>query len=258
MTKNEMVDSEIVKAIKKSSEKFKQLYPILEDANGQIIDGEHRRIAIKNPDTRKLDYIKTKKDRLEARLVANHARKGQNKKTWEFTLNELATILEREGVEGIGMKIASETGLPYRTIMRYLPNEFKDITQSQRASHPRLPHGTQKTAEKTKLATAQSLVQTPAESIPEKIISEPKKTLQINKISEGKNSWKNLKERPKITVQRFSNQSWRAIIVPKDFFEKLENACSKRDLDIEKAITFALMKLLEDVRSKGKCLQETI
>lgn len=73
-----MVDTEVVKAIKKSAEKFKQLYPILEDAHGQIIDGEHRRVALNSPDTRRLDYIKTKRDRLEARLIANHARRGQN------------------------------------------------------------------------------------------------------------------------------------------------------------------------------------
>lgn len=243
------IDSNVVQSIKKSSEKFGQLYPILVDFNDETIDGIHRQIALDNPKIYKVEGIKTKRDRLEARLVANHARKGQHKSTWVPTLNELAKILERQGVEKIGMKIAEETGLPYRTIMRYLPSEFKDKAQAERASHPRLPAGSPlETLEK---ATAKSLVPSPAKTNAEisKIPTQP-----VNEVVEY--NIDRDQPKPRIEVKRFPNQPWRAIIVPKDFFEKLEKASMRRNVDIENAITLALMKLLQDLRSKKGCLQE--
>lgn len=244
--KNENIDPDVVKAIKKSVEKFRQFYPILLDVNGEVIDGEHRKEAIDNPETKKLSFIKTKRDRLEARLITNHARKGQNKKTWQFTLNELATILENNGIDGIGKKIASETGLPYRTIMRYLPSKFKNQAQAGRASHPRLPHGSPE-VEKTE-ALAKSLVQSP--TIAEKEISESISTIPSKGNLEEFKYAVSTKELPKIRIQRFSNQPWKAIIVPNNFFEKLERACIKRHTDLEETITLALVKLLEDLKGK--------
>lgn len=257
MGKNaETIDREIVKSIKKSAEKFKQMYPILLDANEEIIDGQHRRMAFNNPETRKLDFIRTKKERLEARLVANHARKGQGKKYWEPTLNELALILQREGVDKIGIKISEETGLPYRTIMRYLSSEFKDQAQSQRASHPRLPTVSREKKLETE-ALAKSLVPSPAKTTPEKTTSESEVSQPVTG-EEILEEYKVAKEEemPRVKIQRFSNQPWKAIIVPKDFFEKLDKACIRRKIDIERAVTLALLKLLEDLRSKAKCLEE--
>lgn len=254
MVKNEETDSDVVKAIKKSVEKFKQFYPILLDANGEIIDGQNRRVALTNPDTRKLDFIKTKKDRLQARLITNHARKGQSKKTWVHTLNELATILEKDGIESIGKKISEETGLPYRTIMRYLPAKFKDQAQSLRASHPRLPRSTQKKLESLESVTetqSTALPQLPAKSPAKKIPSIPSQS--ITQVTDHYESL-NKEDRPKIKVQRFSNQPWKAVIVPKDFMTKLERACEKKNIDIEEAISLALLKLLYELR--GKKLEE--
>ena len=253
MVKTERLDKNVTKSIKKSSEKFKQMYPVLVDANGELIDGQHRSLIFKNPDKRKLDFIKTKKQRLEARLVANHARKGQNKKTWEYSLDELALILEREGIEKIGMSIASETGLPYRTIMRYLPSKYKDEAQSKRASHPRMPHGNQIKGENKANSSGNEKVEIegipmvnssrPAlpPSIPEKV--PPEKVLEDLKSMSGKTS-------PKIEVKSFANQTWKAIILPKDFYTSLSLACEKHRLDMEEVITLALMKLLDNLRRK--------
>lgn len=247
LTKNEEIDTDVVKAIKKSAVKYRQFYPILLDINEEIIDGEHRRVAFPNPDTKKLPFIKTKRDRLEARLITNHARKGQSKKTWEFTLNELATILENDGIDGIGMKIASETGLPYRTIMRYLPSKFKD----QRMQEVRKARCNVAT-EEGKSVKAPSLVLSPAKTIAEKRIPETKRTMPTMKILEEYKQSMGSKELPKIRIQRFSNQPWKAIIVPNDFFEKLEKACFKRDMDLEETLTLALVKLLDDLKGKNQ------
>lgn len=226
MVKNvEKIDKDIVKTIKDSSKKFGQLYPVLLDANDEIIDGEHRKQAIKNVSVVKLDSIKTKKDRLEARLVANHARKGQDASTWIPTLTELAKILAREGIEKIGLEIAEQTGLPYRTLMRYLPDEFKDLAQSQRASKPRLPSGIQKEGE-FETPSSSEVITTKVESLPQD------------------------KNRPKIAVREFKNQPWNAIIVPKDFYGKLKETCDKKGVNLEEEVTLALMRLLEELRRK--------
>lgn len=230
MPKNvKKIDQNVIKSIKTSSKKFGQLYPILIDSHNQIIDGEHRRVALNNAKTFKLEKIKTKKDRLEARLVANHARKGQHKSTWIPTLSELAKILEREGIEKIGMHIAEETGLPYRTIMRYLPQEFKDEAQVKRASYPR------NTQTKNKLVKERLPIDSPTKD-PEEILG-----YKIN----------SNQPKPKIILQRFSNQPWKAVLIPKVFYEKLEKASIKRNLNIEEVITIAFMKLLEDL-GRGK------
>lgn len=258
MTKSkEKVDQNVIDSIKKSSEKFRQMYPILVDANDELIDGRHRSKVFKNPETKKLDFIKTKKERLEASLVANHARKGQNKSTWEFTLKELAKVLEREGVEKIGLRIAEETGLPYRTLMRFLPSKFKDQAQSERASKPRLPIDSRipEETERESVATAQSLVQPPAKTngeIHESRKEEPLSAMEI--LKEYKDAVK--EDMPRIKIKEFANQPWKAIILPKDFFEKLRQACERSRLDMEEVITLALLRVLEDLRRKNRCLEK--
>jgi len=253
MTKTLKVDKEVIDSIEKSSKKFGQLYPVLVDINGKLIDGENRKKVFENPSIKKLGNIKTKKDRLEARLVANHARKGQHKQTWVLTLDQLALILEREGVESIGIQIAKETGLPYRTLMRYLPSQFKNQAQSIRASHPRLPHGTPLPEETETSTSASSLVQSPAKTKGEVHVHQSQEKIPASEILED---FKPLvgKAVPKIEIKRFPNQPWKAIILPRDFFEKLESACSKSRVDMEEVVSLALLKLLEDLRRKNRCL----
>jgi len=248
MRKNDKTNKDLVEAIKKSSKKFQQFYPILLDANGEIIDGEHRKKAIQNARTLKLRNIKSKKERLCARLITNHARKGQNKDTWVETLTQLGLIFQREGCEKIGQRIAEETGLPYRTLMRYLPNQFKDEEQSKRASHPRLPHGIQKMETTVPQTTAGT------QSSAEKRKKRQEPTVQnapvpVSKVIE---EFKPLYDKPlpRIEIKEFANQPWKAIIVPEDFYEKLRHICDKRGVHLEEAISFALMKLLEDLRRK--------
>jgi len=243
MGKNvEKIDPNVVKTIKKSSKKFGQLYPILLDANEEIIDGEHRKKALEKPNILKLPNIKTKKDRLEARLIANHARKGQHKTTWTPTLNELAKLLAREGVEKIGMKIAEETGIPYRTLMRYLPNEFKDKAQAQRASHPRLSNGNHEKVKESQPSETKHLPEKTEKGIDTKEVS----SQQLGNLDEYEALSE--KPRPKIEIKEFRNQPWKAIIIPEEFYSKLEKACAKRDLNLQETVTLALMKLLEDLR----------
>jgi len=249
MGKNEKerIDEDVVEAIKNSAKKRGQLYPILVDANDIIIDGEHRNRAIKDPNIVKLPQVKSKKDRLEVRLIANHARKGQDRSSWVPTLTELAKEFQKEGIlEKIGMKISEETGVPYRTLMRYLPDEFKDQAQSSRASHPR---------SEEKKSDSLAL---PQES--EEELSTEERKSSAERVTESKSlpvtevlkEYEDIKDKPKphIEVKEFKNQRWKAIIVPEDFYEKLKEVCERNHIDLQEAVTLALVKLLEDLRRK--------
>ena len=77
---------------------FRQLYPVLVDEAGEVIDGKHRLQADPNWKKMKVEGIKTTKDRLIARMVANGCRReipAKEKKRW---VNDLARILEKESV----------------------------------------------------------------------------------------------------------------------------------------------------------------
>jgi len=128
--------------LKSSSEKIGQLYPILVDFHGNIIDGEHRFGADENWRRVKLEHIKTEKDRLVARIVSNNARRSVSSLEKKELLGSLGEIYFREGIEPgkIAYEIAEETGMSYQWVMKYLPYRYKDCLQSDRAK-PALRHG---------------------------------------------------------------------------------------------------------------------
>jgi hypothetical protein len=121
--------------LKSSSGKIGQLYPILVDYHGNIIDGEHRFSVNKKWKMVKLEHIKTEKDRLIARIIGNTLRRSVPSTEKKELLDRLGEILLSEGIENgkIAYKIAEETGMSYQWVMKYLPERFKDHLQSERA-----------------------------------------------------------------------------------------------------------------------------
>lgn len=121
--------------LKSSSERVGQLYPILVDYYGEIIDGQHRFDIDEKWRKVRLEQIKTEKDRLIARIVSNTVRRTVPQKEKKQWLRRLGEIFLNEGVElgRIAYKIAEETGMSYRWVTKYLPNDFKDDLQSDRA-----------------------------------------------------------------------------------------------------------------------------
>jgi len=116
---------------------FRQLYPILVDEAGEVIDGKHRLQADPNWKKMKVEGIKTTKDRLIARMVANGCRReipAKEKKRW---VNDLAKILKKEGIRaggktfppdyeiGIATTISRLTGWTEPTVHKYLADRFK-------------------------------------------------------------------------------------------------------------------------------------
>ena len=122
--------------LKCSSERIGQLYPILVDYHGNIIDGEHRFSVDEKWRKVRLEHIKTEKDRLIARIISNTVRRSVPSKEKTELLERLGEIYLNEGVKPgkISHKIMEETGMSYRWVMKYLPYRFKDDAQSERAS----------------------------------------------------------------------------------------------------------------------------
>jgi hypothetical protein len=59
----------MISELRSSSERIGQLYPILLDYHGNIIDGEHRHGADEGWRTIRLEHIRTEKDRLIASIL---------------------------------------------------------------------------------------------------------------------------------------------------------------------------------------------
>ena len=127
----------LLEDFKSSAEKVGKLYPILEDFYGNIIDGEHRLEADEDWPKIRLESVKTEKDRIIIRLIGNACRRTVPAQEKIDMLDKLGSILLKEGLKPgeIAEKIAEDTGMSYRWVVKYLPKEYKDPTQSRRRSH---------------------------------------------------------------------------------------------------------------------------
>lgn len=119
---------------KSSAQKVGKLYPVLEDFYGNIIDGQHRLEADEDWPRIRLESIKTEKDRIIVRLIGNACRRSVPAQEKTDMLDKLGSILLKEGLKPgeIAEKIAEDTGMSYRWVVKYLPEKYKDFTQSQR------------------------------------------------------------------------------------------------------------------------------
>jgi hypothetical protein len=128
--------------LKSSAEKVGQLYPILVDYYGNIIDGKHRFSVDEKWKSIRLEHVKTEKDRLVARIISNTLRRSVSSNEKTELLGRLGEINLSEGIETgkIAYEIADQTGMSYQWVMKYLPDRFKDPLQSERAK-PALRRG---------------------------------------------------------------------------------------------------------------------
>lgn len=128
-------EEELIESLRRSRGKVGPLIPIFEDAHGEIMDGFHRLEADENWPRVRLEHVKTRKDRIIARIACNIIRKESAREKTKL-LEEFGEILLEEGVQPgeISKRIAEETGMSYRWVIKYLPDRFKDNSQSKRAS----------------------------------------------------------------------------------------------------------------------------
>jgi len=134
----------------KKSEKIGQLYPVLVDAKGNVIDGFHRLEADPNWRREKIAEIDTEENLLTARCVANWHRRQVSREEKQKWINGLAKIYKKQGLKisvggehknEIVEKIVEVTGLHVTTLREYLSSEFKQEPKEylQEVQMPRVP-----------------------------------------------------------------------------------------------------------------------
>jgi hypothetical protein len=116
-----------IRDLKHSSEKVGRLYPVLMDRDGNVIDGKHRLAADESWPKIKLEHIRSEKEKLLARLIANVCRRAVSNSEKEDMLARLGRIyvLEGEVLGKLANRISQETGMSYRWVMKYLPDDLK-------------------------------------------------------------------------------------------------------------------------------------
>jgi DNA-directed RNA polymerase subunit RPC12/RpoP len=113
-------------SLKDSVAKIGRLYPVLEDAYGNIVDGYHRLEEDSEWPRHKLDQIKDPVQLAVARLVANVCRRdvpAEEKTEW---LRQIASM-----TGWTPKQIAENLPVSYAWVMKYLPDEFKDKIKAE-------------------------------------------------------------------------------------------------------------------------------
>ena len=119
----------IVTDLKLSARKCGELYPVLLDNEGNVLDGNHRLKADPNWPKVTLENIKTEQDRIVVKLVGNVCRRSISNAEKTQLVGELASIFLAEGCKPgqVAYKVAEKTGMSYRWVMTYTPNRLKQF-----------------------------------------------------------------------------------------------------------------------------------
>jgi len=104
-----------------------ELYPVLLDAHGNLIDGNSRLDAVPGWRTETRENIRTRSQLWLARIVANSCRRVVTREERATQLTELAKCLAEEGVERGDMvsTVAGLTTFSERYVRELLPEEYK-------------------------------------------------------------------------------------------------------------------------------------
>ena len=129
--------------LKKSGKKF-QLYPVLTDKKGNLIDGIHRREADQNWKTEIVEGVETGEDLLSARLIANTNRRSVSPEEKSELINRLAEIYRKQGyksvITGNGNEIVKKlkevTGWTQEWVNSFLDDKYKAYTVKNRKRKP--------------------------------------------------------------------------------------------------------------------------
>jgi hypothetical protein len=117
----------IVSDLKLSARRCGELYPVLLDKEGNVLDGNHRLKADPNWPKIILENVETEQDRLIVKLVGNVCRRSISSAEKTQLVGELASIFLSQGFKRgqVAYKVAEKTGMSYRWVMTYLPNRLK-------------------------------------------------------------------------------------------------------------------------------------
>ena len=210
--------------LKLSCDHVGPLYPVLFDKHGNVIDGKHRLAVNKNWPKVTLDHVDTKKKTLLARLASNVCRRTVSDSEKTRMLTELGEIHLLEGLAPgkIAQEIAEETGMSYRWVMKYLPDNLKE--------RPGLG-GPSRSLElyKNKLNLYKSKVALPATASAAFLSLKP--------------------ERQVLMIKDYTNTNFVHIMLERKFYTKIENVAENLGTPPDTIINnvfLSLLKTLED------------
>jgi len=111
----------------KSKKSVRELYPVIKDAHGNVIDGFHRLEADPNWKTETLEQIKTPVQLALARIVANTHRRSVSKEERKLQIITLAEELVKEGLpkENVITTIVELTTFSEQYVRKMLPDIYK-------------------------------------------------------------------------------------------------------------------------------------
>ena len=116
-----------------SKRRVRELYPVLVDAHGNIVDGFHRLEADPGWERRTLEHIRTPAQLWLARVVANTHRRAVSREERVEQVTSLAEALVDEGVPRakVVSAIAELTTFSERYIRGLLPDEYKMMSKAR-------------------------------------------------------------------------------------------------------------------------------
>ncbi len=122
-----MAEDCTVDGLRLSSKRIGKLYPVLVDSHGKVLDGQHRLEADADWPKVMLGHIRSEKERILARLIGNVCRRTVSAEEKRSLLESLGRIYMMEGEKPgrLAFKIAEDTGMSYRWVMKYLPENMK-------------------------------------------------------------------------------------------------------------------------------------
>ena len=114
--------------LERSEKTIGQLYPVLRDARGRVIDGYHRLDANPNWKSVTLDNVKTKEDRLIVSAHVNLGRRNISSSEREEIVNALAEIYYQQGLRPDVMKtVIGKNGLECRVNFNEIKNKLGEV-----------------------------------------------------------------------------------------------------------------------------------
>jgi hypothetical protein len=127
--------------LRKSKDQIGPIYPVILDADGNVIDGFHRLKADPNWPTLKLDWVKDEKTREIVRLHVNQYRRSFTQAERREACRKLAEHIRSHGVKrgDIVGEVSRVTGLTPQYVRELLPDEFKATKMARKVEPPLEP-----------------------------------------------------------------------------------------------------------------------
>jgi hypothetical protein len=224
-------EDEIGSGLRLSSRRVGRLYPVLLDKHGNVIDGKHRLAADANWPKMRLDHVESEEDRLIARLICNVCRRNVSAEEKREILQELGELHVKAGLKPgteLASKISEETGMSYRWVMKYLPDNFKE-----RPGVGGPPLVFNLTNVKEKLYKGKVACRATQEY--EQLLGEPKERV--------------------LTVKKYNNTDFMNIVIERQFYARLQESPEKLRIEPEAIISnifFSALRKLEQLAAQKK------